>query len=76
MIIRGPCVIIPGIQGMSNNIEAISILDRFLEHARVFIFCNGGENKYYGMSNGWQRIWINRIEVTCPILDPEKIRKK
>lgn len=71
LIIRGICVLIPGIPGVSDNIEAISIVDKFLEHSRVFIFCNGGDEKYYISSADWMiRNFDNRIEVACPILDP------
>ncbi len=71
LIIRGICVLVPGIPGLSDNIEAISIVDKFLEHSRVFIFCNGGDEKYYISSADWMiRNFDNRIEVACPILDP------
>ena len=72
LIIRGICTLIPGIPGLSDNIEAISIVDRFLEHARVLVFCNGGDNQYYITSADWMvRNFDNRIEVATPILDPE-----
>jgi polyphosphate kinase len=71
LIIRGICVLVPGIPGLSENIEAISIVDKFLEHSRVFVFCNGGDEKYYISSADWMiRNFDNRIEVACPILDP------
>ena len=70
LIIRGICVLVPGIPGLSENIEAISIVDRFLEHSRVLVFCNGGDNKYFITSADWMiRNFDNRIEVACPILD-------
>lgn len=76
LIVRGICVLVPGIPDLSNNIEAISIVDKFLEHSRVFIFCNGGDEKYYISSADWMiRNFDNRVEVACPILDPE-IRKE
>jgi len=72
LIIRGICVLTPGIPGISENIEGISIVDRFLEHTRVMIFCNGGDNLYYLTSADWMiRNFDNRIEVACPVLDPD-----
>ena len=71
MIVRGICCLIPGNSEFSKNIEAISIVDKYLEHTRFFIFCSGGENKTYISSADWMtRNLENRIEVTCPILDP------
>lgn len=71
LIIRGICTLVPGIPGISENIEAISIVDRFLEHARVLAFCNGGDSRYFITSADWMvRNFDNRIEVACPIEDP------
>ncbi|RLC24456.1 MAG: polyphosphate kinase 1 [Deltaproteobacteria bacterium] len=76
MIVRGICVLIPGIKGLSDNIEVISIIDRFLEHSRVFIFCNEGNNQYYIGSADWMpRNLDHRIEVITPIYDKD-IRKE
>lgn len=71
LIIRGICVIVPGNNGIADqNIEAVSIIDKYLEHARVIAFCNGGDEKYYITSGDWMiRNFDNRIEVACPILD-------
>jgi len=72
LIIRGVCTLVPGVPGLSENIEAISIVDRFLEHARVLVFCNGGNNQYFITSADWMvRNFDNRIEVATPIVDPE-----
>lgn len=70
LIVRGSCALIPGIEGVSENIEAISIIDRYLEHSRIFIFCNGGEDEYYiSSANIMKRNIEYRVEVTCPIYD-------
>ena len=71
MIVRGICCLIPGNSEFSKNIEVKSIVDKYLEHTRFFIFCSGGENKTYISSADWMtRNLDNRIEVTCPLLDP------
>lgn len=76
LIVRGICVLIPGIEGVSENIEVISIVDRFLEHSRIFIFCNGNDNQYFIGSSDWMpRNLDNRIEVTVPVVDKE-LRKE
>ncbi|OEE69001.1 RNA degradosome polyphosphate kinase [Enterovibrio norvegicus FF-33] len=70
MIVRGMCSLIPGVKGLSQNIRAISIVDRFLEHPRVFAFENGGERDVYISSADWMTRNIdNRIEVATPIKD-------
>ena len=71
LIVRGSCVIAPDQPGVSKNIKLISIVDRFLEHSRVFIFCNDKKEKYYISSADWMsRNFEHRIEVAVPILDP------
>ncbi|MFI1744088.1 polyphosphate kinase 1 [Thalassobellus sediminis] len=70
MIIRGLCCLIPGVKGMSENIEVISVVDKFLEHTRVYIFGNDGDTKVYISSADWMTRNIdNRVEVSCPIYD-------
>ncbi len=76
LIVRGICCLIPGMEGISENIEAISVVDKFLEHPRVFIFGNNGDPKIYISSADWMtRNLDNRVEVGCPIYD-EDIKKE
>ncbi|TKD63433.1 polyphosphate kinase 1 [Flavobacterium sp. ASW18X] len=72
LIIRGICCLIPGVEGMSENIEAISVVDKFLEHPRLFIFGNNGDPKVYISSADWMTRNIEfRVEVGCPIYDED-----
>ncbi|NRD22523.1 polyphosphate kinase 1 [Winogradskyella litoriviva] len=72
MIIRGLCCLVPGIKGMSENIEIISIIDKFLEHTRLYIFSNQEDPKIYISSADWMtRNIYNRVEVSCPIYDED-----
>ena len=70
MIVRGVCCLIPNIKGMSENIDVVSVIDKFLEHTRMFVFCNDGDNKTFISSADWMtRNLENRVEVTCPVID-------
>ncbi len=72
MIIRGICCLIPGVKGMSENIEVISIIDKFLEHPRLYIFENGGDQKMYISSADFMgRNLDSRVEISCPIYDED-----
>lgn len=70
ILIRGNCSLVPGIPGLSENIRCVGIIDRYLEHSRVLIFCNGGNPRYYLGSADWMpRNLLNRIEVMTPVYD-------
>jgi len=70
LIIRGICCLVPGVNGLSKNIKVISIIDRYLEHSRIFIFHNNGNTKIFAGSADWmKRNLSRRIEVVFPIYD-------
>jgi polyphosphate kinase len=76
LIIRGMCTLVPGVEGISENIEVISIIDKYLEHARVWIFANGGEEKMFlASADLMTRNLDHRVEVGFPILD-DNIKKE
>ena len=71
LIVRGICCLRPGIPGFSDRIRVISIVDRYLEHARVYYFHNGGHSEYWLASADWMpRNLDHRVEIAFPILDP------
>ncbi len=71
LIVRGTCCLRPGVPGLSERIRVVSIIDRFLEHARIYYFENGGAAEYYLASADWMpRNLDHRVEIAFPILDP------
>ena len=69
LIIRGICCLVPGIAKQSENIHAISIVDKYLEHARIYVFCNAGREKMYmGSADMMTRNLDNRVEVCFPVM--------
>jgi len=76
LIVRGICMLQPGVPKVSENIEAITIVGRFLEHSRIMVFANNGNELYYLSSADWmERNFDHRIEVACPISDRELQRE-
>lgn len=72
LVVRGNCSLVTGVPGISDNIRINGIIDRYLEHSRIFIFANGGEERYYIGSADWMpRNLDNRIEVIAPVYDKE-----
>ncbi len=75
LIVRGMCSLLPGVKGISENIQAISIIDRYLEHTRTFVFYNRGEPRYLiGSADLMTRNLDYRVEVLCPIFDVDAQR--
>ena len=76
IICRGICVLVPQVPGLSENINVISVVDKYLEHSRILIFANGGDHKYFISSADWMvRNLDHRFETTCPIYD-ENLKKE
>ncbi|HEY6222047.1 MAG TPA: polyphosphate kinase 1, partial [Candidatus Eisenbacteria bacterium] len=70
--VRGSCLLRPGVKGMSENIHVVTIVDRFLEHSRIFEFRNGGDVEVFMGSADWMpRNLDRRVELVAPIVDPE-----
>lgn len=76
MIVRGICCLIPGVEGETENIHVISVVGRFLEHSRIYIFGNGEEAQYYiGFADFMTRNTVKRVEVAAPVYS-ERLKKR
>jgi polyphosphate kinase len=76
LLVRGICCLQPGLKGISENITVRSIVDRYLEHARVYVFHNNGDEQFYIASADWMTRNLNRrVEVAFPIMQPELIKQ-
>jgi len=76
LIVRSNCSLLPGVKGLSDNIEGISLVDKLLEHSRIFVFCNHGDEKVFISSADWMlRNFDQRNETAIPIYD-KKIKKE
>ena len=71
LIVRGNCSLVPGVRGLSEKMRIVGIIDRYLEHARIFRFCAAGEDKLFMGSADWMpRNLDRRVEVVTPVYDP------
>jgi polyphosphate kinase len=72
LIVRGACMLRPGVPGLSQTVHVRSIVGRFLEHSRIYYFRNGGDDEVYIGSADWMaRNFDRRVEVVTPVLDPQ-----
>jgi polyphosphate kinase len=75
LMVRGICLLIPGVSGMSEHIQVISIIDHYLEHSRICYFANGGNEELYLSSADWMpRNLERRVELMFPVLEEETRR--
>lgn len=71
LLVRGNCALVTGVPGMSDHIRIHGIIDRYLEHSRILIFCNGGDERYFIGSADWMpRNLDHRVEVLTPVYNP------
>ncbi len=76
LVVRGVCCLTPGVPGISDNVQVRSVVGRFLEHSRFFLFENGGEREVWASSADWMpRNFFRRMEIAFPIVDPELARQ-
>jgi polyphosphate kinase len=76
LVVRGICTLRPGVPGLSENVRIRSILGRFLEHARIYYFENGGKEEYFIGSADWRKRNVRRrVEVVAPVDDPDSRRR-
>ena len=74
-LVRGNCSLVPGVKDMSENIRVVGIIDRYLEHSRILVFCNNDRPRYFIGSADWiPRNLTGRIEVLTPVYDEDMKR--
>ena len=72
LLVRGICCLIPGIKGETENIRVISIVGRYLEHSRIYLFgCREREKLYIASADFMTRNTLRRVEVAAPVYDPD-----
>jgi polyphosphate kinase len=70
LIVRGACSLIPGVAGLSDNIRVVSVVDRFLEHSRIYYF-ESSKSLYLSSADWMPRNFFSRLEIAFPVLDPK-----
>jgi polyphosphate kinase len=76
LVVRGICCLVPGVEGVSENIRVVSVIGRYLEHHRIYRFCNDGEDQVYLSSADWMPRNLNRRIETCFPIDAKPLKER